>query len=171
MSPRIIIPLSGGDRKAQAEGIRYRARPDSIGTRSGARLPMRRKTTPPRGGRAHCEFRSRVGEVPAAARTHPWPCPAATLVGVEFDASLCSRQFYFIWLEYRSSRPVVLSSVTPGERPGRTANHGQGGLAANLGRHHHLRRLGCYRHNRQRLALGLDADGSVSTLYRIHQPL
>ena len=28
MSPRIIIPLSGGDRKAQAEGIRYRARPD-----------------------------------------------------------------------------------------------------------------------------------------------
>jgi hypothetical protein len=28
---------------------------------------MRRKATPPRGGRAHCEFRSRVGEVPAAA--------------------------------------------------------------------------------------------------------
>jgi hypothetical protein len=136
----------------------------SIGARSSARLPMRRKATAQRGGRAHCEL-------PAAARTHPWPCPAATLVGVEFDASLCSRQFYFIWLKCRSSRPVVLSSVTPGERPGRTANHGQGGLAANLDRHHHLRRLGCYRHNRQRLALGLDADGSVSTLDRIHQPL
>ena len=28
MSPRIILPLSGGDRKAQAKGIRYRARVD-----------------------------------------------------------------------------------------------------------------------------------------------
>src|SRR5664280_1340954 len=67
--------------------------------------------------------------------------------------------------------PAALFSVMPGTKSERTANHGQGALAANLGRHHHLRRLGCYRHNRQRLALGLDADGSVSTPNRIHQPL
>jgi hypothetical protein len=158
--------------RPKAKDIRYRARPDFNWDKK------QRATSDEKKGHAAARW-SRPLRVQIAGRrstgrratTNPWPCPAATLVGVEFDVSLCSRQFYFIWLECRSSRPVVLSSVTPGERPGRTANHGQGGLAANLGRHHHLRRLGCYRHNRQRLALGLDADGSVSTLDRIHQPL
>jgi hypothetical protein len=51
----------------------------------------------------------------------------------------------------------------------KNSHHGQGALAADLGRHHHLRRLGCCRHNRQRVAPGLDADGLVSNPNRFHQ--
>jgi hypothetical protein len=81
---------------------------------------MRRRATPPRGGGARCEFGSRAGEVPAAARTHPWPCPAATLVGVEFDASLCSRQFIFAGVPFFSpGRAIVRDAPKVGPWSGR----------------------------------------------------
>ena len=49
------------------------------------------------------------------------------------------------------------------------ANHGYGALVSNLGGNNRLRRLGCRRDDRCRLAFGLDAHGTTCRHCRIAQ--
>src|SRR5216683_2966964 len=65
------------------------------------------------------------------------------------------------------NRTIVLESQAI--KVWKNSHHGQGAPAADLGRYHRLRRLGCCCHDRQRFVLRLDADGPVSAPNRFYQ--